>query len=1168
MKIVFESELMQNNKQAEVMSPNLSFEALQTGDACSLFFSIGTDGVFYVTQEVQGSATGWNKVDLSSALSQQYGGASVTAKTFDVSQNLTTGNIDLALAITVSGSDYLYLSQGNSNTSAAFASGVTWTLIPFDDAANPMPVLSICDVYVLQTPSGEYFVVDILKQPGSPLNFVYRYYISPAGTTKWNGNDLSANLTAGSVQSCLGQRTGDYVAGIYTFGDILGTEELFFTPLFNPFDPSQAPSPSFLTVPAGATAIASATGLTGTSNLFVAGAGVLYVFAPGNQNTNDTAAAIVTSDLIAGVTNLLASTGSANTTVWGLNQAGDLFYVQCPAGSEASATAWSTPVPILSGVEQIAFFLDAQAGNSVLFAQTSGEELIELYQDPITTQWLQHDILLPSTDIKDVIAYNTFTTQITITDDYNTPAGNTAAAVSSTSPVTVYINDVYQVLSPTVPLQVTADPTGVLTIVQATETLATICFHLALSTGESADINPMTDLVTTLSTIQTGDQLGQVSVTNADGSTQLLLPSTVTADQRNATAASLQQFVSIAATLPQDGTVKTAISPSAALAASSRKPIPQVWGVSFAAGGWTYYEGDDAAAQFKRPLTAAAGPVGDIGSDIEVAAGDMFKWLETAYNDVQNFFVKAAGDIYNFCITIGEDTYSFALDCINTVVHAAEFVFNKIGIFFDDLIKWLGFIFEWGDILRTHQVIKNVFKLYANNAVAGIATAKTDIENFFNGLETKVNNWAGIPDSGSTIGTYQTTSAMPPGQNSPQSSWALHHTKSNITSATTPYTSPNPDLSPFTAIFDDLVGLLDQEGDAFNTAFTQIKTQIIEASATLTPGELGQKLVAILMDLLLTTAENIVVTSLDILSQLVSGLLDLLDAPYNIPVLSKVYFDLTNDTLSTLDLVCLIVAIPTTIMYKLVQQTAPFPDNATTSAIIAATNYATLQQVVNAPPAAALTAAAAPVAPLPLKVISVIFNMAAPFAAGGLVVVGSLKRKVPAGVVPTGLNLAGAALYLPYIGPDISFGLTTSYKAWYTIMNDVVTAVSIVKTFIDTLKPLAASSLWSNQISPSLESAINITWLVPALAGIILNTSPQPSDWLGFVSDGFFDVGGAITPATLTANWPELDPVDQQIAADGFFVGSMAACLLYGVFCFANSVVLIKQPATSQSAAT
>ena len=57
----FESELMKNQKHAEVMAADLKFEVLQTSSGASLFFSIGTDGVFYLTQETTGSKTGWAK---------------------------------------------------------------------------------------------------------------------------------------------------------------------------------------------------------------------------------------------------------------------------------------------------------------------------------------------------------------------------------------------------------------------------------------------------------------------------------------------------------------------------------------------------------------------------------------------------------------------------------------------------------------------------------------------------------------------------------------------------------------------------------------------------------------------------------------------------------------------------------------------------------------------------------------------------------------------------------------------------------------------------------------------------------------------------------------------------------------------------------------------------
>jgi len=62
------SELMQNYFQADVLNPEDKFEALQTDAGASLLFSIGTDGVLYLTKEVVRSTHGWNRDDLSSAL--------------------------------------------------------------------------------------------------------------------------------------------------------------------------------------------------------------------------------------------------------------------------------------------------------------------------------------------------------------------------------------------------------------------------------------------------------------------------------------------------------------------------------------------------------------------------------------------------------------------------------------------------------------------------------------------------------------------------------------------------------------------------------------------------------------------------------------------------------------------------------------------------------------------------------------------------------------------------------------------------------------------------------------------------------------------------------------------------------------------------------------------
>jgi hypothetical protein len=128
----------------------------------------------------------------------------------------------------------------------------------------------------------------------------------------------------------------------------------------------------------------------------VAGTAGLYLFAPGNQHDQASPVLVVPSTLAAGASALAAATDGKRTAVWGVDPQGYLFYAQCPAGSEASLGAWSHPVPLLPSVEAFAFFLNLDAGNNILFAHVDGQSLIQLTQDPVTTDWRQRSILLPA----------------------------------------------------------------------------------------------------------------------------------------------------------------------------------------------------------------------------------------------------------------------------------------------------------------------------------------------------------------------------------------------------------------------------------------------------------------------------------------------------------------------------------------------------------------------------------------------------------------------------------------------------------------------------------------------------------------------------------------------------------------------------------------------------
>jgi len=58
-----------------------------------------------------------------------------------------------------------------------------------------------------------------------------------------------------------------------------------------------------------------------------------------------------------------------------------------------------------------------------------------------------------------------------------------------------------------------------------------------------------------------------------------------------------------------------------------------------------------------------------------------------------------------------------------------EVFFAQVTIFFDKLFQWLGFIFNWGDILRSHQAIAYT----ANQYLGFLPLAVSGIQKTFDG---------------------------------------------------------------------------------------------------------------------------------------------------------------------------------------------------------------------------------------------------------------------------------------------------------------------------------------------------------------------------------------------------------------------------------------------------
>jgi len=667
---------------------------------------------------------------------------------------------------------------------------------------------------------------------------------------------------------------------------------------------------------------------------------------------------------------------------------------------------------------------------------------------------------------------------------------------------------------------------------QETQSLAAVCFKLALADHSDvvANVNPMSKALGILSTVQSGPDLAKVQVTNADGTQQSLVPA---GQDTDGAASSIMQFVKINSSVPADGSRQR---PTAARhAAAARAPgltVPPLWGVSFTNGRLKYHEGPDTPAQLGlRALPSTApGPLAAGDDWIEVASGDFFAWLTDAFDDVEKFFVTVIDDIHHFVVTIAGEIYHVLLDCIAAVVHAVEFIFNKIKVFFEDLIKWLGFLFQWPDIVRTHRVMKNILNQYIANCIANLDDLKGDVQTAFTDAETYIANWAGIPPnippslSDSTKSGTAGSNPPPSGLDSPQSNWGVHHLKSNAASAGM---STNGGVPPDGDILQPLIDAIDREKDVIESAFDSFKTDIIDKFDQLSFEQVVEAAIAIILDALLESVENVLLAAIDVLAELTEGIIEALNATIDIPIISWIYKEVSGDDLSLLDVACLVAAIPVTIVYKLITETAPFPDNATTQSLIDAPDFETIRRICNPASAPAPkgtqpqpVAATADIDPGLNKQLGLAGGILSLFGAICCSILGPLKLKFKdsAGILGI-ISALNGVCYLTYVAPDIMGDIPdVENPKWWADTNTALAGVMVVKAGVDVATTTKAGAWQSafmegwNNASPWVDFGANIVWQVPTTAAIIDQENWNTIGILNFWGGTCFDGNGIMSP--------------------------------------------------------
>ncbi|MEM7216013.1 MAG: hypothetical protein AAF423_10760 [Pseudomonadota bacterium] len=918
------TEFLSNFKQVELLDQRKKFDAVQTKDGHTIFVGIDTQDQLHVILEQSGKGHGWVQYNVSGKLSGK-------VKDFAVAQNTADGHIDLAVVMTdPADNNTLYVSLGHPYDKTDWINeNLAWKSIT-DDRANPEnPKLVISDVHLSQISNGsETIVVDAV----STDNLIDRYWINMRGTPFWNKHKLQFDLSAGTAdRNRVGRKAGDPVNGVYTMGQVGGSLQFVYTPVYNAFNPAIAPSPTNFNLKvtkltatnSSYDTCAALSGEDNASDLFLAGGGVLYYLPARDQDQMAEPKEILSHELLSDVRDFRVSVNHEKIVIWALNGHDQLFYLSCPKDEIHTESKWSVPLPLQSRVSEMSEYISNRDGGITVFANAGNGKILKGMQDPTSSRWVFAPIELPplKPDAK-ATKQLSFTTHIQVKDENDNAAPNVDVTLKPDARVNVYINNVFYSLSGDA-LKVKTDQTGSLTIIEWVDTMQGTNFNVHVGNpAEAKGLNPLSKPLSKLSELTTADNLGSAQITAGDGSKSALLKQGVTDDQKKALASAIADL-------------NTAHSSMAA---------PKV------------SVGADAG------FTINAVSVKTMSSPIDYIKtwwGDLVQAIKNFGEYTIELIKDAASEAWHFVVKIAGKVYGFLVDTVEKVAGALESMWNKIVEGWNKFIEWVKFIFEWKDMVHTKDVFKQSVLIFFNKMAEDVQKARAAMDTAIDNGERAIMAWANEdPASRPSLANLNTpTNKMakgkkePDGTNSAPAQFIQSHFKNNVSRSTATLAPPTVGADPDWSGLTDMTDIVTRAQDDITVLRNHVKDLFVQAASQHNPDmeTILKKIVAdvaiMAMDLFKGAADKV----LDFLTLLIEEIAALLDTPLYIPILSDILKDDFGMELpSLLEILCYVAAIPTTIVYKIVKGKAPFStDDKLYKNLTQAKSFADLKRLYN-----------------------------------------------------------------------------------------------------------------------------------------------------------------------------------------------------------------------------
>ena len=297
------------------------------------------------------------------------------------------------------------------------------------------------------------------------------------------------------------------------------------------------------------------------------------------------------------------------------------------------------------------------------------------------------------------------------------------------------------------------------------------------------------------------------------------------------------------------------------------------------------------------------------------------------------------GDVWKFIVKIGEDIFEIALNTITSIIKGIVWVFNKIGAFIKDIIDVLGFLFGWGDILDTTDSIVAGFNATLDHGKTMLDSAEGTVHGWLETIRGTLKEQLPMLQKNEykkdmenkELGKVLSRSKQSDGDEVKDSvayNWSAYNftygggTSNVVLHNDGPKYASGVD-NELLKLWDTAVGQL----DAMTQTVVKMANEFIDFFLTgnLSVKALINKVGTILIDELVDALKGLTDIVFHAVSAGIGIAKDLGNAEIDIPIISWVWKNLIarGRPLTLLNFCGLLVAIPTTVVYKAINKSAP-----------------------------------------------------------------------------------------------------------------------------------------------------------------------------------------------------------------------------------------------------